>query len=77
MKVYLQLAAILLLFALVPFVPGWLDWLHSETETKQVRPTKVFRQTLAQGVQIRVPDKPDTAAVRCRTCTLEKRRKGL
>lgn len=76
MKVYFQLAAILLLFSLVPFVPSWLDWLHSETETKQVRSPKVFRQTLAQGVQIGVPDKPDTAAVRCRTCTLEKRRKG-
>ena len=76
MKVYFQLAAILLLFALVPFVPSWLDWLHSETETKQVRSPKVFRQTLAQGVQIGVPDKPGTAAVRCRTCTLEKRRKG-
>ena len=49
---------ILLLFALVPFVPAWLDWLYSETETKQVRPAKAFRQTLAQGVQIGVPDKP-------------------
>ena len=76
MKVYLQLAAILLLFALVPFIPAWLDRLHVESETKSTRPKKVFRQTLAQGVQMESHDKPGTDAVRCRTCTLEKRRKG-
>jgi len=77
MKVYLLLAAILLLFALVPFVPGWIDRLQSEAETKPAaRPAKVFRQTLAQGLQVEMFDKPGTDAVRCRTCTLEKRRKG-
>ena len=76
MKVYLQLAAILLLFALVPFIPTWLDRLHVETETKQARPKKVFRQTLAQGVQLEMADKPGTDAIRCRACTLEKRRRG-
>ena len=52
MKVYLQLAAILLLFALVPFVPGWLDRLNPETEKAPPRRTKTFRQTLAQGVHM-------------------------
>ena len=76
MKVYLQLAAIFLLFALVPFIPGWLDRMHVETETKQTRPRKVFRKTLAQGVQMGMADKPGVVSVRCRTCKLEKRRKG-
>ena len=76
MKVYLQLAAIFLLFALVPFIPDWLDRMHVENETKRTRPKKVFRQTLAQGVQMGMTDKSGTVSVRCRTCTLEKRRKG-
>ena len=74
MKVYLQLAAILLLFALVPFVPGWLDRLNPETEKAKPRRTKTFRQTLAQGVHM--AGASGVEAVRCRTCTLEKRRKG-
>ena len=76
MKVYLQLAAVILLFALVPFIPAWLDRLHVEGETKRNRPKKVFRQTLAKGVQMGMADNSDHVSVRCRACTLEKRRMG-
>lgn len=76
MKVYFQLAAVLVLFALVPFVPAWLDRLRSADEPDQKRPPKVFRQTLAQGVQMGLPGTAGIDAIRCRTCTLEKRKKG-
>lgn len=76
MKVYLQLAAILLLFVLLPFVPSWLERVSPESEKNTPRRVKTFRQTLAQGVQMGMPGVAGVDAVRCRTCILEKRRKG-